>query len=64
MQVLHGCLQFVLSNIRLTPLTNEIPVIHLYLMTSKPYRGLVGAKTSRYGPYVLGYRRATKTFTK
>lgn len=23
-----------------------------------------GAKTSRYGPNALGYRRATKTFTK
>jgi len=25
---------------------------------------LVGAKTSHYGPHELGYRRATKTFTK
>lgn len=24
----------------------------------------VGTKTSRYGPYELGYRRAIKTFTK
>jgi len=28
------------------------------------YRVSFGAKTSRYGPYELGYRRATKTFTK
>ena len=62
--MLHGCLQFVLLNIRLIPLTNEIPVINLYLITSESDRDSAGAKTSRYGPHVLGYRRATKTFTK
>ena len=62
--MLHGCLQFVLLNIRLIPLTNEIPAINLYIIANEPDRGSAGAKTSRYGPYVLGYRRATKTFTK
>ena len=62
--MLHGCLQFVLLNIRLIPLTNEIPVINLYLITNESDRDSAGAKTSRYGPHVLGYRRAAKTFTK
>ena len=62
-QVLHGCLQFVLLNIRLIPLTNEIPAINLYIIANEPDRGSAGAKTSRYGPYVLGYRRATIAFT-
>ena len=30
--MLHGCLQFVLSNVRLDPQTNEIPTINLYLI--------------------------------
>ena len=54
----------MLLNIRLIPLTNEIPVINLYLITNESDRDLAGAKTSRYGPHVLGYRRATKAFTK
>ena len=54
----------MLLNIRLIPLTNEIPVINLYIITNESDRDSAGAKTSRYGPNVLGYRRATKTFTK
>lgn len=62
--MLHGCLQFVLLNNRLNPLTNEIPAINLYLIANESDKDSAGAKTSRYGPHVLGYRRATKTFTK
>ena len=54
----------MLLNIRLSPLTNEIPVINLNLITNESDRDSAGAKTSRYGPHVLGYRRATKAFTK
>ena len=54
----------MLLNIRLIPLTNEIPVINLYIITNESDRDSAGAKTSRYGPHVLGYRRAAKTFTK
>ena len=49
---------------RLTPLTDEIPVVNLYLTINGADRVSFGAKTSRYGPYELGYRRATKIFTK
>jgi len=28
------------------------------------FKGPFGAKTSRYGPHELGYRRATKNFYK
>jgi hypothetical protein len=31
LQVLHGCRQSVLWKVRLTPLTDEIPVVNLYL---------------------------------
>ena len=61
--MLHGCLQFVLLNIRLIPITNEIPVTNLYIISNESDRDSAGAKTSPYGPYVLGYRRATNTFT-
>ena len=54
----------MLSNVRLDPQTNEIPVINLYIITNESDRDSAGAKTSRYGPHVLGYRRATKAFTK
>ena len=64
LQVLHGCRQSVLWEVRLTPLTDEIPVVNLYLAIDDTDRVSFGAKTSRYGPYELGYRRATKTFTK
>jgi len=64
LQVLHGCRQSVLWEVRLTPLTDEIPVINLYLIINGTDRVSFGAKTSRYGPNELGYRRATKTFTK
>jgi len=37
---------------------------NFYLTMNKFDKGLFGAKTSRYGPHGLGYRRATKTFTK
>jgi len=50
--------------VRLTPLTDEIPVVNLYLTINDADRVSFGAKTSRYGPYELGYKRATKTFTK
>jgi len=50
--------------VRLTPLTDEIPVVNLYLTINEFYIFSFGAKTSRYGPHELGYRRATKTFTK
>jgi len=50
--------------VRLTPLTDAIPVFNLYLKIYGNDRFPFGAKTSRYGPYELGYRRATKTFTK
>jgi len=50
--------------VRLTPLTDEIPVVNLYLTIYDADRVSFGAKTSRYGPYELGYKRATKTFTK
>jgi len=63
-QVLHGCRQTVLWKVRLNPLTDEIPVINLYLIINGSDRVPFGAKTSRYGPHELGYRRATKTFTK
>lgn len=64
LQVLHGCRQSVLWEVRLTPLTDEIPVVNLYLTINDTDRVSFGAKTSRYGPHELGYRRATKTFTK
>ena len=63
-QVLHGCLQFVLWSIRLIPQTDEIPVINSFLITNEFYKVSVGAKTSRYDPNDLGYRRATITYTK
>jgi len=50
--------------VRLTPLTDEIPVVNLYLTINDADRVSFGAKTSRYGPHELGYKRATKTFTK
>jgi len=62
--VLHGCRQSVLWEVRLTPLTDEIPIVNLNLTINNIYKILFGAKTSRYGPHELGYRRATKTFTK
>jgi len=62
--VLHGCRQSVSWEVRLTPLTDEIPIVNLYLTIYSIDIILFGAKTSRYGPYELGYRRATKTFTK
>jgi len=64
LQVLHGCRQSVLWEVRLTPLTDEIPVVNLYLTINVTDRVSFGAKTSRYGPHELGYKRATKTFTK
>jgi len=64
LQVLHGCRQSVLWEVRLTPLTDEIPVVNLYLTINGSDRVSFGVKTSRYGPYELGYKRATKTFTK
>ena len=64
LQVLHGCRQSVLWEVRLTPLTDEIPVVNLYLTINVTDRVSFGAKTSRYGPHELGYRRATKAFTK
>jgi len=63
-QVLHGCLQFVFWNMRLISLTDAIPVVNLYLTINGFYRLPFGAKTSRYGPHELGYRRATWTLTK
>ena len=55
-QVLHGCRQSVLSEVRSTPLTDEIPEVNLYLTTysSVAQKLHVGAKTSPYGPYDLG----------
>jgi len=50
--------------VRLNPLTDEIPIVNLYLTINSIDIILFGAKASRYGPYELGYRRATKTFTK
>jgi hypothetical protein len=64
LQVLHGCRQSVLWEVRLTPLTDEILVVNLYLTINDTDRVSFRAKTSRYGPHELGYRRATKTFTK
>jgi len=62
--VLHGCRQSVLWKVRLTPLTDEIPIVNLYLTFYGFKKIPFGAKTSRYGPHELGNRRATKTFTK
>jgi hypothetical protein len=42
---------------------NAIPIVNLYLTIWIRYVFL-GTKTSRYGPYGLGYRYAIKTFTK
>jgi hypothetical protein len=64
LQVLHGCRQSVLWKVRLTPLTDEIPALNLYLTVNGSEKVPFGAKTSRYGPHGLGYRRAAKTFTK
>jgi len=50
--------------VRLNPLTDAIPVVNLYLTINETDKVSFGAKTSRYGPYGLGYRRATKTFNK
>jgi len=58
-QVLHGCLQSVLGNIRLNPQTGAILVVNLYLTINDSYKVSFRAKTSRYGPNGLGYRRAT-----
>ena len=63
-QVLHGCLQSVLWKVRLNPLTDAIPVVNFNLTMCDMDNISFGAKTSRYGPHELGYRRATKTFTK
>ncbi len=62
--MLHGCRKSVLSEVWFIPITDEIPVVNLYLTDIVPDKGADGAKTSRYDPHVLGYRRATKTFTK
>jgi hypothetical protein len=64
LQVLHGCRQSVLWEVRLTPLTDEILVVNLNLTIYGTDRVSFRAKTSRYGPHELGYRRATKIFTK
>ena len=64
LQVLHGCRQSVLLEVRLTPLTDEILIVNLYLTIYDTDRVSFRAKTSRYGPHELGYRRATKTFYK
>jgi len=61
--VLHGCRQSVSSDVWLNPLTDEIPFVNLFLTFSGANLAALGAKTSRYGPNELGYRRATKTFT-
>jgi len=37
---------------------------NFYLTMNDSDKVSFGAKTSRYGPHGLGYRRATKTFTK
>jgi len=62
--MLHGCRQSVSWEVRLIPLTDEIPVFNLYLIIYDSDRASFGAKTSRYGSHELGYRRAAKTFTK
>jgi hypothetical protein len=54
----------VLWEVRLTPLTDEIPVVNLYLTINGYNKFPFGAKTSPHGPYELGYRRATITLTK
>jgi len=54
----------VFWEVRLTPLTDAIPIVNLYLTIYEFYIFSFGTKTSRYDPYELGYRRATKTFTK
>ena len=64
LQVLHGCRQSVLWKLRLNPLTDEIPDVNLYLTFNGSDIVPFGAKTSRYGPHELGYKRATRTFTK
>lgn len=63
-QVLHGCLQSVSWGVRLNPSTDAIPVVNLYLTIYDPDKVSFGTKTSPYGPYELGYRRAIKIFTK
>jgi len=55
LQVLHGCLQFVLLKIRLIPQTDAIPIVNFYLTIYNVEKALFGAKTSRYGPNALGY---------
>ena len=62
--MLHGCRQSVSLEVRLAPQTDEIPFVNLYLTINDTDRVSFRAKTSRYGPHELGYRRATKTFTK
>jgi len=49
LQVLHGCRQSVLWEVRLTPLTDEILVVNLYLTINGTDRVSFRAKTSRYG---------------
>ena len=55
---MHGCYQSVLWEVRLTLLTDKIPV-NLYSIIYGIDRVSFGAKTSCYGPYELGYRCAT-----
>jgi len=64
LQVLNGCRQSVPWEVRLAPQTDEIPAVNFDLTVHEIYKISFGAKTSRYGPHGLGYRRATITFTK
>jgi len=58
-QVLHGCLQFMSLDVRLSPLMNANPMLKklgVYLWN----RDRNGTKTNLYDPYAMGYRRAAQ----
>ena len=67
LQVLHGCRQSVLSEVRLTPRTDEIPAVNLYLTDFKisgKHRFHLGQRQVAMALMTLGYKRATRIFTK
>ena len=77
-QVLHGCLQFMSSDVWLSPLMNANPTSKndpLFTLFSTGqgegysldvcllYKDNNGTKTNLYDPYAMGYRRAAQTTT-
>ena len=62
LQVLHVCRQSVLSKVRLTPLTDEIPTVNFYLtlIVSEVDRTHLGQRQAVMALMILGYRCAAE----